>query len=427
MSNGNNDGKLGLLATWSMAVGGMVGGGIYTVLGVVLDIAGRWMWLSFIIAGLIAWASAYSYARLSAKFGESGGAFIFLREIDQEGLAGSLSWVLIVGYVLTISVYAFTFGHYFGNAVGLSALLSRIAALAIIGVLIFVNLQGAGQAANLEIATVWGGIVILVGLAVIGLSHWQPAQLSQGIQSRGIVSALVGGASVFMAYEGFQLLSYDYDDIENPDKNLFRGLMLAVPAVIGIYIAVALGATTLVGAGTMIEQKDIALAVAGQTAAGAVGLWLITLAAAFSTGSAINSTLFATARLAREVAEDGELPQAVEHTNSSGIPDRAVIGLGAVAAILASTGSLSALVEAASLAFLFTFMIVNGLAVQQLDKNRWVPALGAVGAGSAAVTLALRLAHETPVALAFLAVLVAFAIFGRPIILRHTTTDTSED
>ena len=165
------------------------------------------------------------------------------------------------------------------------------------------------------------------------------------------------------------------------------------------------------------------MAVAGQSAAGIIGLWLITLAAAFSTGSAVNSTLFATARLADKVAEDGELPAIVEHTNSNGIPDRAVIGLGAIAAVLASMGSLSTLVEAASLAFLFTFTTVNGLALQQLDKNRWLPALGAAGAGIAAITLTLRLVREAPMALAFLGVLVAFAVVGRPIILRHVRTE----
>lgn len=95
---------MGLNATWSMAVGGMVGGGIFAVLGVVMDRAGRWAWLSFLIGGVIALATAYSYAELSVRFGESGGAFLFLREIHHEGIAGSLSWVLIVGYVLTSAV-----------------------------------------------------------------------------------------------------------------------------------------------------------------------------------------------------------------------------------------------------------------------------------------------------------------------------------
>ena len=106
---------------------------------------------------------------------------------------------------------------------------------------------------------------------------------------------------------------------------------------------------------------------------------MVTIAAAFSTGSAINSTLFATARLARVVAEDGELPAALDHTNRAGMPDRAVIGLGALAAVLAAVGTLTTLVEAASLAFLFTFVVVCGLAFRARAGGRIVTAAGALG------------------------------------------------
>ena len=87
--------KLGLNATWSMAVGGMVGGGIFSTLGVVIGIAGAWAWLSFAAAGLIALAAGYSYVKLATHYDEGGGAFIFLREIKADGFAGSLSWVLV--------------------------------------------------------------------------------------------------------------------------------------------------------------------------------------------------------------------------------------------------------------------------------------------------------------------------------------------
>ena len=60
--------KMGFNATWAMAVGGMVGGGIFAVLGVVVSVAGSWGWLSFIIGGLIALATAYSYSHLSVTF-----------------------------------------------------------------------------------------------------------------------------------------------------------------------------------------------------------------------------------------------------------------------------------------------------------------------------------------------------------------------
>jgi hypothetical protein len=72
--------KLGFNGTWPMAVGGMIGGGVLT----------------------------------------------FLREINAEGFAGSLSWVLIAGYVLTHAVYAFTFGQYLGHIVGFGPWFPRV-------------------------------------------------------------------------------------------------------------------------------------------------------------------------------------------------------------------------------------------------------------------------------------------------------------
>jgi amino acid transporter len=123
--------KLSFNGTWSMAVGGMIGGGIFSTLGVVVGIAGAWAWLSFTIAGLIALVAGYSYVKLAAYYSEGGGAFTFLREIDAEGFAGSLSWILIAGYVLTNAVYAFTFGQYLGHVLGLGPWFSGVTGIAI--------------------------------------------------------------------------------------------------------------------------------------------------------------------------------------------------------------------------------------------------------------------------------------------------------
>jgi len=89
-----------------MAVDGMVGRGIFSTLGVVISIAGQWAWLSFLAAGLVALASGYSYSKLAEKYGEGGEAFTFLSKIHKDGFAGSLSWVLILGHILTNSIYA---------------------------------------------------------------------------------------------------------------------------------------------------------------------------------------------------------------------------------------------------------------------------------------------------------------------------------
>jgi hypothetical protein len=214
-------------------------------------------------------------------------------------------------------------------------------------------------------------------------------------------------------------LTYDYDDIEAPRKTLPRAVLLAIISVILVYVIVALGTTMLIGADGVMQHAEVALAIAGQQAFGTAGLIAVTIAAAFSTGSAINATLFATARLAYTVAEDRELPAALDHKNQAGIPDRAVIGLGTAAAILAALGNLTTLVEAASLAFLFTFTIVCGLAFRERAGLRLLTGFGVIAGGAASVALVVRLVITDPLALVFLVVLALIAVFGRPILLRY--------
>jgi hypothetical protein len=251
--------------------------------------------------------------------------------------------------------------------------------------------------------------------------------LSHGVPDAGVSAALFGSVSVFMAYEGFQLLTYDYDDIDAPGKTLPRAVLSAIIVVITVYVIVALGTTMLIGADQVVDHKEVALAIAGRQAFGTIGLVVVTIAAAFSTGSAINATLFATARLAHSVAEDGELPAALDHKNSVGIPDRAVIGLGVAAALLAAVGTLTTLVEAASLAFLFTFAVVCGLAFLQRAGLRFATGLGALAATSASIVLIVRLSRTDPLALFFLGLLVLIALFGRPVLLHHVKTENHKN
>src|SRR5665811_1672823 len=289
-------------------------------LGVIISIAGQWAWLSFIIAGLIALISAYSYSQLSLKYQKSGGAFTFLNEINHSGIAGSLSWVLILGYVLTMSVYAFTFGHYVAHVFNFGSWFPRVLAFSIIAALALVNLRGVGDSSKVEIVTVWGKLFVLLGLSIFGIIQWSPEQLTAGIEPTSWTTAIIGAATIFMAYEGFQLLSYDYEDIKNPTKTLPRATISAVIAVICIYVLVALGSTMLVGAETLIQKKEVALSIAGKQAFGITGLILVTIAAAFSTGSAINATLFSTSRLMETVAKKKDLPNIFIKENKARIP-----------------------------------------------------------------------------------------------------------
>ena len=396
-------------------------GGIFSVLGVVIGIAGSLSWLAFLVAGCLALLTGLSYERLARRFGEGGGAFTFLREVHREGAAGSLSWVLLLGYVLTLSVYAFTFGHYLNAMLGLGPWFPRASAVAMVLFLVAVNLRGVGDASWLELLTVYGKLLVLAAVAAYGLVHYAPEQLTfAGAEPGGLSGALLGAATIFMAYEGFQLLTYDYDDIEDPARTLPRAITASILSVIVVYVAVAIGAASLVGADRLVAESEIALAAAGQAAFGTPGLILIGIAAAFSTASAVNATLFATARLARDIARDEELPGWLRHENGRGVPDRAVMALGACGVALATLGGLGELVEAASLAFLFTFCVVNVLSARVGDGPRWTAWLGAAGTAAAAVALIVRLVDRAPIPLAVFGFFVLVAMFGRPWILRAT-------
>ena len=411
--------KLTPVSVWALAAGGMVGGGIYTVLGVVVAVSAQWTWLAFVFTGVLALTSAYSYVFLSNKFSEGGGAFAFLEEVNDDKLAGSLSWMLILGYVLTISVYAYAFGHYVSFAFHGGPLWIRGLAAGIVAGLISLNLLGVGKLTMVEIVIVSVNLAVLLGLGLYGLAHWDTTQLVAGIEPRPVWSGLMGGAAIFMAYEGFQLLSYEYDRIQNPRKNFMPVLISAVVFVVLLYIIVAMGATFIGGAASLISFKEIALSITARQAFGTTGVVVMTVAAGFATAAAINSTLFSTANLTQRIADAHELPAWFDHTNAKGIPDRSIVVLGTLAGVLAVMGSLSALVEAASLVFVCTFGVVNWLCFREEDAKRCIPATGLLIAFVTALALLFRVAISKPIAFGGLVLVILLILMGRPLLLKN--------
>ena len=99
-----------------------------------------------------------------------------------------------------------------------------------------------------------------------------------------------------------------------------------------------------------------------------------------------------------------------------------MIGLGTAAAVLAAAGTLITLVETASLAFLFTFTVVCGLAFHRRAGFRVFTGFGALTGAAASVALVIRLIQTEPMAIVFLGLLIIIAVFGRPLLLRHVRT-----
>ena len=96
-----------MAAAVSIGIGGMVGPGIFSILGVVAQVAGNAMWLSFAVGGVVALLSTYSYAKLGATFPSAGGAVHFLVKSFGDGvLAGGMNLFMWVGYIISLALYA---------------------------------------------------------------------------------------------------------------------------------------------------------------------------------------------------------------------------------------------------------------------------------------------------------------------------------
>ena len=91
-----------------------------------------------------------------------------------------------------------------------------------------VNTRGVGASSLTEDAVVAAKLVVLALIAGVGLAAWSGPRALTPLADQGYRGVFVGAASIFVAYEGFELLSYDYDDIEDPTRTLPRALYLSV-------------------------------------------------------------------------------------------------------------------------------------------------------------------------------------------------------
>ena len=263
---------LGLREASAMAIGGMIGGGIFSVLGVTVDLAGHLAFAAFLLGGLIAGLTARAYAGLALRAGRAGGPFTYLRDGGHSRPAAWVAWLLIVGYVFALAVYAFTFGHYLANVLGAPVLMARLAGIGVLALFVAINLRGVATSGRTEDVIVATKLAVLAGIALIGMSMFTPARLSP-LDNQGLSGVFLGAAVIFVAYEGFELLPYDYDDIANPRRTLPRALYLSVATVMLVYLAVTIASQMLLPDQTIIDRKEVAFAVVGEKALGTFGLW----------------------------------------------------------------------------------------------------------------------------------------------------------
>lgn len=401
----------------------MVGGGIFAVLGLAVDLAKGATPAAFLVAGLIAAVTAYSYAKLSLTFPDRGGTVRFVNEGFGIGIfSGGINNLLWVSYIIMLSLYAAAFGSYAPNLyspTGNEATDSHLYLSAIIILATLINYYSITVVGKIESYAVIIKLTILLAFVVIGLyglaGNENLGQLAvQNWESP--VNILTAGMVIFVAYEGFELIANSAPDVADPEKNVPRAYYISVGFVIALYLVIAIITVGSLKFSEIADARDYVLAEAAKPMLGQVGFTIITIAALISTFSAINASLYGGSRVSYELAQDDELPH--ELTSSLWNQPVGLMITAVLTLIVANTLKLESISTAGSVGFLLVFAVVNYVGFKCSDRtgsNKVVPLFGCLLSVVALATLLVQ-QYQT----ARTGVLVAVGIVGACFLLEWT-------
>ncbi|WP_418639177.1 APC family permease [Winogradskyella sp.] len=376
--------KISLKDAISIGIGGMVGGGIFAVLGLAVSIAQGGTPIAFLFAGLLALITSYSYVKLSQHYPDRGGTVKFINQgFGVSIFSGSINNLLWISYIIMLSLYASAFGSYAPNLLELTSNKTvdfHIYASAIIILATAINYYSIAVVGKIESYAVILKLIILFGFIGIGayglignpnlsqlaVSHWEsPVQL------------FAAGMVIFVAYEGFELIANAAPDIINPKKNIPKAYYGSVIFVILLYIIIAIVTVGSLPFDTIATAEDYVLAEAAKPMLGQIGFTIITIAALISTFSAINASLYGGSRVNFEIAEDDELP----HHFTSKLWNQPIgLLVTAIATlILVNILDLESISTAGSVGFILIFGIVNFVGFKtskDTSSNKIIPIVG---------------------------------------------------
>jgi hypothetical protein len=405
--------QMGFWSVVAIGIGGMVGCGIFAVLGLSVQLTHGAAPIAFFLAGLVALVTSYAYTRLSVTYPNEGGTVAFLDNAFGPGLfTGAMNILLWISYIVMLSLYAYAFGSYgsalfpAGSQLVWKHVLISGSILAIAGL----NLLSARFIGEIEEWIVAVKVAILLLFVVAGTLTIDPRRLLPDQWSLP-VQIVAGGMIIFLAYEGFELIANTADDVQNPEKTLPVAFYSAVGFVICLYVMVAAVTIGNLPVDRIVDAKDYALAAAARPFMGRYGYVLITIAALLSTASAVNATLYGAARLSYIIAKDGELPEILEHKIWNEPVEGLLITTGATL-IIANLFDLSSISMMGSAGFLLVFAAVNAanaVLAEKTGSRGWISILGVVLCLAALGSLIWEIGQKTPSHLWILLVMLLLA------------------
>ena len=344
-----------------LGIGSMIGAGIFALLGEAGAVAGSAVWISFLIAGIVALLVGYVCVKLGVRYPTSGGLITYLIEGFGRGrLTGIAAWLgYIAAVVIVTAMVAVSFGGYATSLfVGEDAgpAWDSVFTTAVILLMVGFNLIGATFVARAQTVIVTGVLAVFAVFICVTIADLDPDLLAfSGYPSLSDIISSV--AITFFAYLGFNVITFAVGDLRDPTRNLPRAMYAALGVTAAVYVLISLGVFGTLTAAQVVDYGETAIAEAARPALGDAGFTVMAIAALLSTAASTNATLYASGNLTTSLADEGLFPAFLGEGSRLGRHAGLLVTAGLVL-IVANTMDLSAIASIGSAVALMIFLLV---------------------------------------------------------------------
>ncbi|HET7705056.1 MAG TPA: amino acid permease [Thermoanaerobaculia bacterium] len=369
--------RLGPFDATMIVMGGIIGSGIFINPYVVARQVGSapLIILAWAAGGVVALLGAFVYAELATLRPEAGGQYAYLRDAYHPSIAFLYGWaLLLVVQSGGMAAVAVTFARYAIELTGMGMADWVLASVTLL-VLTAINVTGVRSGSNtqtvlmlLKLAAI--GALIVAGLFFAGRS----APVAAPSSATSLIGFFAALTPVMFAYGGWQTASFIAAELKDPRRDLARGLIMGVTAVVAIYLAVNLVSLRVLGSGGLAATTTPASTVM-RTLFGEPGARLIAIGIAVSTLGFLAQGMLTAPRVYYAMAADGLFFRAVGSIHPvTRVPHVAIALQGVVAVIIAASGTYEQIL-AYVVATDFIFFGLTGAALF-IFRRRSVPAEG---------------------------------------------------
>lgn len=226
-------------------LGTILGAGIYVLVGKVAGYAGLYAPVSFLIAGLIAAFTAFSYAELAARYPQSAGEAVYVREgLRLRGLAVLVGLLIIMSAVVSCATLVSGFVGYLDVFVKLPRSAAVAGVLALLSVLAAWGISESVRAASIITLIEIGGLLLIIASSAAGFATL-PARVSElapPLDAKVWEGIFLGAFIAFYAFLGFEDIVNVAEEVKDPQRTLPRAILLALAIATLLYLLVALAA-----------------------------------------------------------------------------------------------------------------------------------------------------------------------------------------